>query len=392
MKNIIIIGGGASGFMAAILLARKGQKVTVLEKNDAPLKKLLVTGNGRCNLTNTADPADNIFSRNKEKALDIISRFDCAKIREFFLDLGVKTKSRDGWIYPENDSATLVRRFLQLEAEACRVKVKTNETVVKVLRTADGFEVQTNTWKYPADCVILSCGSRAFLDDAKEFVSWNIAEDMGLFVYPALAALTGIRGDENRYGKWAGVRVNACVFLLTDGRIAGMEEGELQLTDYGISGIPIFQLSIQAAAALAEGRDVRFVMDFCPDMEESRVEAFLSESMKKHSAYTLFRALSGLLPEKLAEVIAAHAENPAEAAGLVKAFEMKAKSTCGFERAQAAAGGVSLDCLDENLQAVNVPGFYVTGEACDVTGKCGGFNLTWAFASAAAVAHGISKN
>ena len=160
-KNVVIIGGGASGLMAAIWASRLGAAVTVLEKNDKPGRKLLATGNGRCNFTNRYQDASCYRTGNQERASRVLEQFTEQDTEQFFEQLGIRIRSREGWLYPASEQAQSVLDLLVLEARFRKVKIKTRETAVAVEKAENGYLVRTEGWQYPADSVIICCGSCA---------------------------------------------------------------------------------------------------------------------------------------------------------------------------------------------------------------------------------------
>ena len=170
MKNpdILVVGGGASGLIAAITAARRGASVTVLERSKKPLMKLLRTGNGRCNLTNTGSDRFVYHGTDPSFAHAVLKNFSVQETIALFLSLGVYTTNHDGWVYPYSEQAESVAKNILLECSRLHIKIKNNETVTRIVRIAPGFDVSTKTWTYHADKVILATGSSASLSDSEE--------------------------------------------------------------------------------------------------------------------------------------------------------------------------------------------------------------------------------
>lgn len=381
MKNIIIVGAGASGIMAAIEAAKEGAAVTVLEQNGKPLKKLLLTGNGRCNLTNLYWNGSVLRGRDVEKAYAIVKRFDQNAAIKFFEETGIFVKDRNGWVYPVNDSAASVAKFLLYEAERLKVRIKTNQEVVSITKNDAGrFSVKTKDWVYEADFVVLATGSTASAGDGA-LLSLKTARENGIGAESFLPALTALKSDMRGIGKWAGVRVDGEVSLYCGQEMAAKKKGQLQLTEYGVSGIPVFELSRYAVGLINNGKKPYLILDFLPSRSREEISRHINIVIEKYPDKNLKTALSCLLNEKLADVIASFAGSAGKAAEYIKSFRLPLSGFIGCEKAQVCMGGIDISRLDENLEAINCPGLFFTGEALDIDGTCGGYNLQWAWSS-----------
>ena len=229
-KNVVIIGGGASGLMAAIWASRLGAAVTVLEKNDKPGRKLLATGNGRCNFTNRYQDASCYRTGNQERASRVLEQFTEQDTEQFFEQLGIRIRSREGWLYPASEQAQSVLELLILEARFRKVKIKTRETAVAVEKAENGYLVRTEGWQYPADSVIICCGSCASQIAGSDGDTLRFADQLQLASIPFFPALCPLRCKGNQFSSWAGVRVRAKITLLVENQEILTEQGELQLT------------------------------------------------------------------------------------------------------------------------------------------------------------------
>ncbi|MBQ9062949.1 MAG: aminoacetone oxidase family FAD-binding enzyme [Eubacterium sp.] len=381
-KKIIIIGAGASGLMAGIWAARGGAHVTILEGNDKPGRKLLASGNGKCNLTNLTQDPSCYRGTDPQYLWQIIRRFDVDQTIAFFTGLGLYPKSRDGWIYPCTEQAETVLKLLLMEAEHLGVRIKTREEVQSVSKAGAGLTVRTKTWSYPADAVIAACGSPASAVRGSSDTAIAIAEQTGQPYIPFLPALVPlhVRGDYAK--KWAGVRIQASVSLVIDGMMQMQEAGNVQLADYGISGIPVFQISRFAVRAVREARkDVRVILDLVPYLTEAELTGRMEMQQTAAPWKTVRQLFCGLLPEQLIPVFIPKKAEIAAAVKAVKQIELHVTDAAAGRFAQVSSGGISTAGLDENLQSRYMPGLYFTGEAVDADGACGGYNLQWAWSS-----------
>ncbi len=385
MKKIVIVGGGASGIAAAIFAARRNISVTVLEQASRPLKKLLVTGNGRCNFTNLFWDTDVIRGSNTDRARKIIEGFDELRTIDFFNSLGLQTKCRGSWVYPANDSAAAVAKLMLYECERLKIKLKTNQKVTEVNKIRDGFEVKTTDWSYEADAVIVAAGSNASVaDDGYELV-YDTAEKHKIKYKQFSPALTALKSDYPRLAKWSGVRAEGKITLINEGKVISEKSGTLQLTEYGISGILVFELGRYEAELVNEGISPTLKIDFAPDNKDFLVKAMLD--MKSEKSHKLI--LLGFLNERLADFILSVSKNEEEIIKNVTGFMLPVTGYMGPDKAQVCMGGIDLNELTDFMESKICPGLYFTGEAVDIDATCGGYNLQWAWSSAYAAANNI---
>ena len=388
-KQICVIGGGAAGMMAAIMAARAGAAVTLLEHNEKTGRKLLATGNGRCNLTNRYQSRECYHSQKPETAWGILQQFSLTDTLEFFSEIGVSVKEKNGYFYPASMQASSVQELLEMEARYRKVKIKCRENVKEIRpeQTASckpSFLVLTETWQYKADAVILACGSRASQIEGADVSGYTLAKSLGLSVEKPLPALVPLMGKEKYFSKWAGTRIEGRISLVSEKKVLNTQEGELQLTDYGISGIPVFQCSGLAARLLDKGIEVTAVLDFLPSCNLSETEQLLKNRRKQCPYKSTAALLTGLFPKKLCDVLMENKPEIPALAARIKEFPIKIKKTKPFENAQVCTGGVSLtEVHPHTLESRKVPGLYLAGELLDTDGICGGYNLQWAWTTGA---------
>lgn len=383
MKKVVIIGGGASGMMAAIQAARTGAAVTLLEHNEKPGKKILATGNGRCNLTNLVQEPSRYRSSQPDFPWKIITQYPLEDTLAFFSELGIYTKNRNGWVYPYSDQAAGVAQVLELEARHQKVKIKTTEEVTDILREDGQYLVKTATWQYPCDSVIISCGSSASNVEGSSTTGYELAEKLGHTVVKPLPSLCGIRGKDNYYAKWAGSRMDGRITLEIDGKTVGEEQGEILFTEYGISGIGVFQLSRYAVRGTDEGKIATYHLDLMPQLTKEELVKLLLDRQQAGSYKNPQELLIGLLPRKMIDVLVKKTYEPEKIAERLKDWQVPVKGAYALQQAQICSGGVDPRELTEQLESRLHPGIYFTGEVIDVDGPCGGYNLQWAWSSGA---------
>lgn len=387
--QVIVVGGGAAGLIAAITAAQNGAVVTVLEQNENPGRKICVTGNGRCNLTNKDMRPECFRGQHPEFAAGILRQFPLEETLAFFENLGVAFTDRKGWIYPRSNQAKCIPELLLLKARSLKVKIKTRETVKAVFYEEGRWKAETSGWTYEGDRVILANGSKASQVPGADGSGYEIAAALGHRIVKPLPALTGLRCRGNAFSAWAGVRTDAKVTLLLDGKSFAEESGEVQLTDYGISGIPIFQLSRYAIRALEEGRKVSVMVNFLPEYTKES----LREQLEKRRTICPYQSeaeiLLGLLPDKLIKMFR---KQKADLCQTITEYMLEVKGSSDFEQAQICSGGVDTTQIHpDTLESMLYPGLFFAGELLDIDGPCGGYNLQWAWSSGAVAGYHSAK-
>lgn len=395
MRQILIIGGGASGLTAAVSAARAGAKVTVLEQNKQAGKKLLVTGNGRCNLTNRNQELSHYRGSSPEFIETALNAFGLTETLDFFQSLGIVTRDREGFLYPYSDQASSVADALRIEAEHLRVKLALNTRAKRICRENGRFLVETPGWTYEGDALILAAGSCAAPETGSDGSGYSFAKAMGHRVIEPLPALVQLRAKEPEFPKLKGLRMEAGVSLFSGEVLLAEDRGEVQFTEYGLSGIPVFQVSRYGAAALSQGKKVRAVLNLLPFLRKEDQDAFWRKRIQAGGYKSAGQLLVGLFPKKMADCLLKRAGISAdrtaetltdqERKALVSActsFEVSISACNGFDRAQVCCGGVDTKEVNpETMESKKVPGLYFAGELLDVDGACGGYNLQWAWTS-----------
>ncbi len=407
-KRIAIIGGGACGMAAAITAARSNADVTVYEGNDRVGKKILSTGNGKCNLGNLQLSADDYYSSNRELVEKCLKRFGTKETLAFFESLGLMVRERNGYLYPLSEQAASVLDVLRFGLERCGAGVRCESKVVDIVRDKTGFLVKTKDRAEHYDRIILACGSKAAPKTGSDGSGYRLAARLGVKVNPAVPALVQLTSDCEYLKALAGIRTDAVVTVFENGKPIASERGELQLTERGISGIPVFQLSgaVNRRMALCRNATYQAVIDFMPEASADQVAAMLSARIArlKDSNVTMEEFCAGMLNKKLMAVFLKMADiKPIQRLKELKASQFTVLQNCckafpvgisgslSFENAQVCSGGVDMCQLTEELEAESVRGLYFAGELLDVDGRCGGYNLHWAWASGCIAGEAAAK-
>lgn len=395
MRTVAVIGGGASGMMAAVTAASEGARVILLEHKDRIGKKILSTGNGRCNFTNIHQEPICYHSEDPLFPWEVVEKFNAQAVISFFLQLGVYSKNRNGYIYPNSDQASAVLDAFRMELDRLKVEIRTGVECREIRPGKKGFTILTDQEPVRADRVILCAGSKAAPTTGSDGSGYDLAKKLGHRILPVLPALTALKCEEKFFKSIAGVRANGSVSIWSGGECIAKDTGEIQLTDYGISGIPVFQVSRYASKLLYEKKETDAVLDFMPDFTKEQTNAFLRARAKTRPDKSAEMFLIGLFHKKLCDLWIRLSEIPrqrkageltedeiARLTSLIKEFRVRVRETNPYDKAQVCCGGVDTrEVNPETLESVYVPGVYFAGEILDVDGMCGGYNLTFAWAS-----------
>lgn len=397
--TIGIVGGGAAGMTAAVSAARQGAEVTVFEGNERLGKKILSTGNGKCNLGNLDMGPEKYYSENPELLKEYLNRFGTNETIEFFRTLGLMIKEKNGYLYPVSEQASTVLDVLRFEIERQKDRIHVIKELCIDRVEQDKKQKKIKLWggkqTYVFDRVILSCGGKAAPKTGSDGSGYKLAGMLGHSLIPVVPALVQLRCREDWFKSVAGVRTEAALsFSGRNGRNA-TECGELQITDYGISGIPVFQISRQINYLLREQIEVEVAIDFLPGFEKAGFEEKMIETrLSVKNCRTVEEYFSGMLNKKLMLLFIRLAGlKPTEQTGnisrekilqvyeLCRNLRVHVTGSNSFENAQVCAGGVPLTEVKGTLESRLVPDVFFAGEILDVDGRCGGYNLQWAWCS-----------
>lgn len=383
--RVAIVGGGAAGLVAAIASARAGARVTLVEAGSRVGQKILASGNGRCNLTNTAAAPDAYNA--PEFVAPVIAEVPCEAVLAFFGDLGLMTYADDeGRVYPVTNAANSVLDVLRLECAHLGVEERFGYEVARIERGGGGFIVRSREGEaIEADAVIVASGGGA-----------SVLESLGHAREPLWPALVPLATDTRAIRGLSGVRVRCAGRILdAEGSTLATERGELLFRDYGVSGIMILDLSRVALPGLT------LSLDFFPDTDPAAMERLLAERIERLGWRNAGQFFSGMLHTRIAQAVLRVAEVPLDApataldapslARLLKDFRLPITGTGDPAQAQVTRGGAVLDGFDPTtMESRRAPGVFAAGEVLDVDGRCGGFNLHWAWASGIVAGRGAA--
>ena len=394
MNKIVVVGGGFSGLVSAISAKKDNNEVIVLEKRNIVGKKILVTGNGRCNYYNEVQENKFYHSSNEEFVSNI--KDDTHMVLDFYNNLGIIPYVKDGYYYPYSKEASTIRNALEKKCNELGIKIITDYKVESIKKDNDSFIINNDI---TCDKVIVGTGSIAYYKDDEQLIGYDIAKSFGHSIIKLLPSLVQLKGNGNYYKKWAGVRSDAIVSLYVDNYLINKEKGEVMLTDYGLSGICIFNLSGHASRSLDLGLDVRVDINFLPWLNEN-IYKFL-ENRDGSIEYVL----SGMLNSKLVSLILelcninkdkmfkdlSDTEKDLLVDHLLN-FKVNINGVNDFDKAQVVSGGIDTKEIDKDTyESKLVKGLYFVGEILDVDAICGGYNITFATLSGIKAGSDASK-
>lgn len=392
--DICILGGGSSGCIAAIVAKRNGGNVTIFEHTDKILKKLSSTGNGKCNFTNMNIEPSAYHTDEASPIIKTLNSFSNLDTINFFKGIGIEAYDRNGYIYPVSEQASAVCEALKNEINRLKIRVKYN-IEVKSIKCADNkVYMQATDKEYIFDKIIIACGSKAYANFGSDGSGYLLAEKMGFKVNKPLASLCAMYiRDKKNIEAAKGVRVRADISLFIDDEYIISEYGELQITDYGLSGIPVFQISRYASIALNKNKKVSVKIDFLPNIDNKA--SFIKNRLKIDNIISAKDIGIGIINDKLwklilkksniSESISKESLSKKDTQAIIKnisAMKFDIEKMADFSKAQVCCGGIDLAHINPyTMQSDLYPEIFFAGEILDADGICGGYNLQWAWSS-----------
>ena len=392
--EIAVIGGGASGLMAAITAKKSGKEVVILERKDRILKKVLITGNGRCNITNVNADISNYFGKNISSVENILNKFTPQDTMDFFYGLGIVCNEENrGKVYPLSGQASSVVDALRFEAEKLGIKIETEFYVRKIEKDGFKFKIYSeDRKKIEAGRVILAAGGQSYPELGSNGSGFELAKELGHSVTKLSPSIVQLKTEKNQVKGLQGIKTDVAVTAYGNNKKICTYDGELLFTDYGISGNVVFNISF----VMPLYKNVEFEIDFMEKFDYNELYEMLKERKKIMSHLTMENYFNGMINKKLGQFLSKVSgieklskpvkdlsdSDIRKLCTVLKKYRVKILETTGFKNAQVTAGGVSLDEVNtETLESKIVKGLYFSGEVLDVYGECGGFNLQWAWAS-----------
>ncbi|ARU47919.1 NAD(P)/FAD-dependent oxidoreductase [Sulfurospirillum diekertiae] len=396
MSRIAIIGAGASGLVCAIEASRKGHNVTLFEKNSKVGRKILATGNGKCNISNEKIQLERYHGKSPSFAKEALKRFDTFTCKAFFRSLGLEMREgEEGRLYPMSHQASSVVDMLLHEVRSLHVNIVLECEVTKIEKKDAAFVLHVNEKTDVFDACVIATGSVAMPTLGSSGSGYGFAKSLGHSVIEPYPSLVQFVCDESHLKEVSGVKMDANVELYIDNQKCQSVQGDLLFTAYGLSGSAILDLSRKASHALVQGESVDVVLDLLPNLSREALTSLFQKRLAVGKEKSLSLWLEGMIPKKLAYFIIenTHLSHIKEASSLgakeikkmvfaLKSLRLHVKATKGFESAEVCAGGVDVSELEsKNLMSKKIQNLYFCGEVLDIDGDCGGFNLHFAWAS-----------
>ncbi|MEF9951246.1 MAG: NAD(P)/FAD-dependent oxidoreductase [Clostridium sp.] len=393
-----IVGAGAAGLTAAIYAARFGAEVLLFEQLDRVGKKILATGNGRCNITNINIDITRYHGSAPKFALSALKEFSSKKTIEFFEELGVYSKVEDlGKVFPYSDQASSILDVLRHELDYLNIKERVNSKVEKVQSKGNGFKIITEEGAYTVDRVILCTGGKSCQKLGSTGIGYKIAKELGHTIVEPFPALVQLKLDNKNLKSIKGVKFQGRASVFSGNKKINSYDGEILYTEYGISGPPILNLSREAMKVLNEDKPCNIFVDMFREIDYNQLLNILQNRIKTSHNKSIEFSLVGLINKKLIPVILKEAgieginrpskelsnQQIKDICSILKEWKFNVTGTTGWEFSQVTAGGVNVkDINPKTMESKIVNGLYFAGEVVDIDGDCGGFNLQWAWSSA----------
>lgn len=387
--DVVIVGAGASGMAAAYHIAKSlksKKKIYILEHKESPGKKLLATGNGRCNFTNDVIDAESFRGEAPEFAYNIVKKYNKEWLIGFMADLGIIHTQINGYYYPRSLQASTVLNSFLFKFREFGVSIELGVHADNIKKEREQFIINTNRDTYSAKYVVLATGGKAYKTLGSDGSGYKLAKNLGHNTGKLYPSLTGIKMEGLSFKTCSGVRTKGNIKLYSGKELIKENYGEIQFTDYGISGIPVFQISRYAVKT--SDKDKYIHIDFAPEYSEDTLYETLKEISEKNPEKPLSDIINAIIPYKLAKALCDKCKNessgPDAVCRLIKNLRLKVKELMPFDKAQVTAGGVYTDTINNTtMESLICNGLYITGELLDIDGNCGGYNLHFAFASGA---------
>lgn len=405
-NRIIVVGGGAAGMMAAIVAKRNGASVVLLERNDRVGKKLLTTGNGRCNYTNLNLRIDNYHGENNGFPEKALSGFNVDKTMEFFELLGITPADEDnGKVYPLSFQASSMLDVLRYEMDYLGVELVT-EAFVSDINKKKKFIVKLKDGRtFEGDKLILATGGMAMPVSGSDGNGYSLVKSLGHAVTDVFPGLVQLKLDGNIFKQVNGVKFIGLAGVYCNNKLVTQDTGDILFTDYGISGPPILQISRKAIELMNRGKEVELRISIITSKTKEELKDYLSARFRNLYMKTIEEALIGFVHKKLILPIlkelnidksikasSLSEESIDSLARLLTSWSFKIIGNKGWGQAQVTAGGVNTTQVDRRtMESKLVDGLYIIGELLDVDGDCGGYNLQWAWSSGYAAGINASR-
>jgi predicted Rossmann fold flavoprotein len=394
-SRVIVIGGGASGMVASIVSARLGHKVTIIEKLNSLGKKILATGNGRCNISNLDMDFRHFYSTEKSFFDYALKEFDLEKTNEFFEEIGVTIfNQKDTKLFPLSLQASSVVENLEYELKRLNIEILTNINIKSITKKNNNFLVDITDKKLICDKVVIATGGLSVAHLGSNGDGYKFAKSFGHNIIKTLPTLVQLKSKENYLKRVAGVKVTTIAKLIIDNKTTQQIEGDVLFAKYGISGNAVLDISRNASIALSQNKKVEVSINLLSNYTNETLDKFFIDRFEKSPKKLLSQSLIGVINKKLIPTIVEKSVDiDKNVANLSKSerkklisnivdFKIPIYDTQDFDKSEVTIGGIDCKDVDKySLESKKIKGLYFCGEVLDVDGDCGGYNLQWAWSS-----------
>lgn len=406
--KIIVIGGGAAGLFAAVIAGRQGAQVTILEKNQRVGKKILATGNGRCNLTNMDMDISHFHGKNPKFAFSALHAFDNVEAIEFFERLGISHKvEEEGKVFPFSNQASSVLDVLRYELERLGIETKVEAEVKEIRKQAKGFDIFTKDGTtYFAHRVILATGGKSAPNLGSNGSGYALVEKLGHHLVEPFPSLVQLKLAEPFLKQIKGIKFDGEAEIIVKEKNLAKSQGEILFTEYGISGPPIFQLSRTAAEKLKENQEVWIKVVLINHLTKDKLVHYVTKRWQDNPEKNVSFSFVGFINKQLVPVLLKQsgiedinkpvalltAQEKENIISILQDWRFKVIGTNTWTAAQVTAGGIDVKDINQNtMESKLVPGLFFAGEVMDIDGDCGGYNLQWAWSSGFVAGNNIMR-
>ena len=394
-KKVVIIGAGASGLLCAIFCAKASCHVEIYEQNSKPAKKILVSGNGRCNITNRDITPNDFFSDNASFVKEALDNFGFDEFEKFASSIGLMLDVKeDGRAYPLSNEAKSVAKLLEEYAKSLGVIFHTDTKITDIKKLLENY-----------DKVVIATGSEAASHLGGNRDGYEFAKEFGHSIVPTYPSLVQLHLDSSIAHKMSGAKIDGEVTLLINHKNDSTCKGDILFTNYGVSGFAILDISQRASVALMNFEHVAISVNLLPDFTAQKLSAHISKLAQTIPKFSVLDILVGLIPLKIAQSLLddlkishdteakeVHTKLSKKIANQILNWRFEVTDTHGFRHAEVSGGGVDTSEINpktmESLKQINL---YFCGEVLDVVGRRGGYNFAFAWASGYAAAKDISR-
>lgn len=396
--KLIVVGGGAAGLFAAVIAGHQGAQVTILEKNQRVGKKILATGNGRCNLTNMDMNISHFHGVNPKFAYSALQAFDNLQAIEYFEQLGIAHKvEEEGKVFPFSNQASSVLDVLRYELERLGIETLVEAEVKEIRKVAKGFDILTKDGaKYFAHRVILATGGKAAPNLGSNGSGYVLAEKLGHHLIEPFPSLVQLKLTEPFLKQIKGIKFEGDAEIIVQDKTIAKAQGELLFTEYGISGPAIFQLSRTAAEKLKNNQEVWVKVVLINHLPKDKLVSYVIKRWQDSPEKNVSFSFVGFINKQLVPVLLKQAgiedvnkpvalltaQEKEDIINILQDWRFKVTGTNTWTAAQVTAGGIDVRDINQNtMESKLVPGLFFAGEIMDIDGDCGGYNLQWAWSS-----------